>query len=83
MNDTIAEQAHRVTLEEAIHDHLTVRQWYRKHRWADWPDLRHQNEVELRALLKVARKARRIARDPYPPTMTYAGWTEGEMAATR
>lgn len=58
----IEDHALRVIVDERIRACLRLRQWYRVNRWADWPDLRSENEVELRALIRVRRKARNLAR---------------------
>jgi len=58
----IEDHALRVIVDERIRACLRLRQWYRVNRWADWPDLRQENEVELRALIRVRRKARNLAR---------------------
>ena len=67
-------------LHAAVHDRIAAlladRQWYRTHRWADWPDIRRENEVELRALLRLAREARRS-----PTADSMVGWSEPEKAA--
>ena len=79
------DHALRVVIEERISELLRWRSWYRRNRWADWTPLRHEHEVELRALVRLAREARRIAAAvPDPMTAaaawTDAGWTESELA---
>ena len=39
----------------------SYRRWWRENRWADWPVERQALEIELRALVRVARQARRVA----------------------
>lgn len=89
--------ATEVFLLGRIHELLVWRSWYRAHRWADWPDLRKENETELRALLAVARGGRCLARrmveraDPVTAAKSAAelnpypeppvGWQENELAA--
>lgn len=49
-------------LHDRIWELWRYRQWWRANRWADWPDLRHEHDIELRALVAVARKARDLSR---------------------
>jgi hypothetical protein len=58
----VENHALRVAVEEQIRECWRIRQWYRVNLWAEWTDLRRENEVALRTLVKVARKARRTAR---------------------
>lgn len=59
---TVTAHAYRVTLDEEIADRLHDRRWYRARAWTvDWPT-RYENEVILRALVKLARKARALSR---------------------
>jgi len=58
MTDSIYET---VLLVE-IRERRALDTWYRRERWADWPDLRRENRAALSALLKVARVARRAQR---------------------
>jgi len=58
----IEDHALRVIVDERIRELLKVRTWYRVNRWAAWTDLRRENEVELRALLRLRRNARNLAR---------------------
>lgn len=83
--------ATEAVLLERIAECLRIRRWYRRTHWADWPDLRKENEVELRALVKLARRARQVAapdpvdvakaeaerRDAYEGQL--AGWAPGEL----
>lgn len=83
MNDKIAEQAYRVVIEERIAQLLVNRRWYRTHVWANWTDLRKNNEVELRALVRLARKARKVAAaapDPMAQFGSFREWSESEKA---
>lgn len=57
----IADQAYRVVVEARVAELLRYRRWYRAHRWANWPMLRQEVDVELRALVRLARQARRLA----------------------
>jgi hypothetical protein len=73
-----------VVVDERIRELLGYRRWYRHNRWAVWTDLRLEHEIELRALVRVARRARRVAAMAYDP-MTQAkaweaqGWSEPEL----
>lgn len=59
----VTDQAYRVALEERIAELWRWRTWYRQQRnSAHWSPLRHQHTDELRALVRIARSARRIAR---------------------
>lgn len=68
-----------------IHDLLTYRTWFRKHRWADWPAIRTEYEIELRALVRLARQARKAEAakpDPMDQFKSYAEWSassDGEV----
>lgn len=76
----ITEQAHRVVLEERIRDLLKLRKWYRQNRWAEWPDLRHENEIELRALVALGRKARKLAANAPDPLDQYKSFHDWQAA---
>ena len=80
--DPAADHVLRVVLEERIHELLAFRRWYREHTWTcSWPT-RYENDAELRALVRLARHARRIAATAADPaSYTDAGWTESELAA--
>ena len=71
----------QVVMEQRVAELLRYRRWWRANRWADWPELRTQNDAELRALVKLMRRARRIAATAYDPiTMAkQRGWTESEQ----
>jgi hypothetical protein len=58
---TATDHALRVLVEERIRELLRYRAWYRQNRWADWPDIRRQHATELLSLIRLARKARRLA----------------------
>jgi hypothetical protein len=59
----ITAEAYRAALDDRIHQLLVYRRWYRAHPWTlDWPS-RQEHAAELRALVKVARRARRVARE--------------------
>ena len=75
--------AYQVAVEERITDLWIQRAWWRYHRWADWPDIRQEQTVELRALVAIARRARRVADalpDPVTEAKSYDAWTESEKA---
>ena len=57
----VEDQALRAIVEERVRQLWSYRQWFRSHRWADWPQERRDLDVELRALVRLARKARRLA----------------------
>jgi hypothetical protein len=51
-------------LLERIAELWRFRDWYRRQpNWSWWSDLAARNRVELRALVKVARRARRLSAD--------------------
>ncbi len=54
---------------------LRDRQWYRANMWAEWTDLRKESEIELRALVKLARMARKLASEAPDPM---AAWRRGD-----
>jgi hypothetical protein len=56
------DHAARVLLEERVTELWRYRAWWRAHRWADWPDVRREADVELRALVRLLRKARQLDR---------------------
>ena len=58
----IEDHALRVITDERIRELLAFRRWYRANRWADWSDLRKEQDAELRALLRLRRLARNLAR---------------------
>jgi hypothetical protein len=58
---------------DRIHDLLVYRRWFRQNRWADWPVERREYEVELRALVRLARKARKETTD-HPKDASYHDW---------
>jgi hypothetical protein len=53
---------YRWTVERRIAELWKYRQWWRTNRWADWPQVRHDLEVELRCLIGIARQARAMSR---------------------
>ena len=66
-------------LAEAIRERLHDRRWYRRQRHTTlYADLAHENDVALRALVAVARRARRLARAELVPLDT-RGWAPGEL----
>lgn len=59
MNEALA-----AIVMERIRELLIVRGWYRRNRWsATWSPRRQQYEIEFRALVSLARKARKVARE--------------------
>ncbi len=70
---------------ERIAELLRYRSWYVRNPWArgpEWDDMRHDDRVELRALVRLARKARKHpAPDPMDLAKSYADWTSGELVA--
>ena len=56
--------------EERIRALWRYRSWYRTHRWAEWPLRRHETDAELRALVRLLRKARRLAAKAPDPVTT-------------
>jgi len=70
-------------LAEAIREHLIDRRWYRSQRHTTlYADLAHENDIALRALVAVARRARRLAAtetDPITEAKGYQEHTESEM----
>ena len=71
----------QVVVEERIRELLAFRRWYRANTYTvSWPT-RYENDAELRALVRLARRARHIAATAYPdPIDAYKGWTESEKA---
>lgn len=56
-----------------------LRKWYRENRWAEWSDLRRENYIELRALVKLARAARKTP-DPMAHISSYHDWQSSQAA---
>lgn len=81
--NTYEAHALAAAVEGRIVQLLAYRKWhYENRRLIDWPEMRHDDRVELRALVRLARAARKAGkaeRDPYPATMTYEAWTNGEL----
>jgi len=75
--DRVAHATEAVLLER-ITDLWIERAWWRYNRWADWPDIRREHTAELRALVAVARRARRLSAEADVPIDTH-GWTPGEL----
>jgi hypothetical protein len=69
----------QVVVEERIRELLRFRAWYRANPYTvSWPT-RYENDAELRALVRLARRARDVAANAYPDPITQAkGWTESE-----
>lgn len=68
---------------ERIHQLLTYRRWhYTNRRLIDWPDMRHDDRVELRALVRLLKQWRRLeAAKPDPVTAAKAYAELGYHAA--
>lgn len=68
---------------ERIHQLLTYRRWhYTNRRLIDWPDMRHDDRVELRALVRLLKQWRRLeAARPDPVTSAKAYAELGYHAA--
>ncbi len=77
-----ADQALAVVVEARISELWRERRWWRANRWADWPDIRRESDVELRALVRLARTARRLIVlaplpeivDPITAALGYHDW---------
>lgn len=67
---TIRAHATEQVLLDRIDELLRYREWYRAHPWTiDWPS-RQNDAIELRALVRLARKARRLAAKAPDPVTT-------------
>ena len=66
-----------------IRELWAYRAWWRANRWADWPAVRHDLELELRALVRLARAARRVeaARPDPMAEAKRVTWANGSEAA--
>ena len=76
------QDTHRQVLEDRIRYLWMIRKWYRQNRWAEWSDLRKENQVELRALVAIGRRARKLAAaapDPLDAYKSLRDFTESEM----
>lgn len=84
--DSITAHAYGIAVEERIRDLWTWRAWYRRQpNFAVWLDLARDNDRELRALVTIARRARRLAAaapDSVDSWKRYRddGWSEAELA---
>lgn len=59
----IEDHAYRIAIDERIRELIAWRRWYRQHaEWGSFMVLAAEHRAELRALLKLARQARRTAR---------------------
>lgn len=67
------DHALRALLYERIRELWAYRQWWRTNRWADWPVVRVELHAELRILVGLARKARRMAATA-PDPIAAARW---------
>jgi hypothetical protein len=54
-----------VVIEERITELWRWRTWDRAHLWAEWTTSRRERTAELRALVRLARKARTVYREIY------------------
>ncbi len=72
--------AYRALVDERIHQLLANRRWYRANLWAQWSDLRREDDAELRALLKIARAARKMGAAVPDPIDRYKAARIGEIA---
>lgn len=89
---TVIAHATEQLLVERIAELWRWRSWYRAQaNWSHWMNLARDNDVELRALLRIARRGRRLAAqapDPLTEAKGWrerrdAGWTEAELAYAR
>ena len=83
MNQNRTDVQLAVAVERRIAELWRERAWWRANRWADWPDIRREHAVELRALVRLARTARRLAEarpDPLTESKRYDSWTAGELS---
>ena len=76
--NAITEQAHRVTIEARIDVLLQRRKVDR--RVATWSQGRHDREVELRALVRLARSARKLAAAAPDPMEQYKSYHDWQIA---
>ena len=60
--EVIQAHAYRVVVDDRIAELWRYRRWWRRYRWAEYPLRRHEMDVELRALVRLARKARDLSR---------------------
>ena len=60
--EVITAHAYRVVIDDRIAQLWRYRRWWRTHRWAEHPLRRQEMDVELRALVRLARKARDLSR---------------------
>ena len=78
-------ECYRIAVEQRIADLWRYRTWWRAHRWAEYPLQRQETDVELRALVRLARRARKAARRAQEnhenaSRRLYEEWTESEKA---
>ena len=81
--EQIQDHVFRIVVEQRISELWRYRRWWRANRGADWPIIRRDLETELRALVRLVRKARKIAAavpDPMDVAKGYEDWTESELA---
>lgn len=72
----------QAVVEDRIRDLLRFRRWYRQQaNFAFWMDLAHENDRELRALLKLTRKARRLTEGAPDPVTLAKGWQDSPAGA--
>ena len=83
MNDTIAEQAYRVVIEERIAQLLSDRRWYRKQSSPGyWFDLAQEARRELLILLRIRRQVRAIVAARPDPMDAYKSYHDWQASAT-
>ncbi len=66
MTDPILNHAYAAVIETRIAELVKYRNWYIVTRWArgpEWDAWRHDDRTELRALLRLRRQARKLARE--------------------
>lgn len=57
----VEDACYRIAIEQRIAELWRYRQWWRANRWAEHPLRRQETDIELRALVRLARAARRGA----------------------
>lgn len=75
---TPLDHAYRAVIEERIRELLAYRRWYRANRkWAngsEWREMARDDYQELRSLVRLARKARRIEAKADRDAIAFAKW---------
>ena len=57
----MTDACYRIAVDQRIRELWAYRAWYRQNHWAAWSDLRREHDAELRALVRIARAARKGA----------------------